>query len=69
MIRATIWASEHGAPHRIDTTPEGLPEILEALQSSGGEVLLIEYDEILDQKDRNTRSRITKYLKQKGVLK
>ena len=69
MIRATIWTSENGITHRIDTTPEGLPEILEALQSSGGEVLLIEYDEILEQKDRNTRSRITRYLKQKGVLK
>ena len=69
MIRATIWASEHGATHRVDTTPEGLPGILEALQSSGGEVLLIEYDEILDQRDRNTRSRIQKYLTEKGVLK
>lgn len=69
MIRATVWAQEHGAPHRIDTTPEGLPEILEALNSHGGEVLLIEYDEVLDQRDRNTRSRINKYLKEKGVLK
>ena len=69
MIRATIWVNENGITHRIDTTPEGLPEILEALQSSGGEVLLIEYDEVLDQRDRNTRSRITKYLKEKGVLK
>ena len=69
MIRATIWILENGITHKLDTTPEGLPEILEALQSSGGEVLLIEYDEVLDQKDRNTRNRITKYLKQKGVLK
>ena len=69
MIRATIWILENGITHKVDTTPEGLPEILEALQSSGGEVLLIEYDEVFDQKDRNTRSRITKYLKQKGVLK
>ena len=69
MIRATLWVLENGTTHKVDTTPEGLPEILEALQSSGGEVLLIEYDEILDQRDRNTRSRITKYLKEKGVLK
>ena len=69
MIRATIWANENGITHRIDTTPEGLPDILEALHSNGGEVLLIEYDEILDQKDRNTRCRINKYLKEKGVLK
>ena len=69
MIRATIWSLENGITHRIDTTPEGLPEILGALRSAGGEVLLIEYDEILDQKDRNTRSRIQKYLKEKGVLK
>lgn len=69
MIRATIWTSENGITHRIDTTPEGLPAILEALQSSGGEVLLIEYDEVLTQQDRNTRSRIQKYLKEKGVLK
>lgn len=69
MIRATIWILEDGITHRIDTTPEGLPEILEALQSSGGEVLIIEYDEVLSQKDRNTRARINKYLKQKGVLK
>lgn len=69
MIRATLWVLENGITHKVDTTPEGLPEILEALQSSGGEVLLIEYDEVFDQKDRNTRSRITKYLKQKGVLK
>ena len=69
MIRATLWVLENGTTHKVDTTPEGLPDILEALQSSGGEVLLIEYDEILDQRDRNTRSRITKYLKEKGVLK
>ena len=69
MIRAAVWVMENGITHKIDTTPEGLPEILEALQSSGGEVLLIEYDEVLDQKDRNTRSRIQKYLKEKGVLK
>lgn len=69
MIRADVWVLENGITHKVDTTPEGLPEILEALQSSGGEVLLIEYDEVLDQKDRNTRSRITKYLKEKGVLK
>lgn len=69
MIRAKIWILEYGITHQVDTTPEGLPEILEALHSSGGEVLLIEYDEELTQKDRNTRSRITKYLKQKGVLK
>ena len=69
MIRASVWILENGITHKVDTTPEGLPEILEALQSSGGEVLLIEYDEVLDQKDRNTRSRITKYLREKGVLK
>ena len=69
MIRATLWVLENGTTHKVDTTPEGLPDILEALQSSGGEVLLIEYDEILDQKDRNTRCRINKYLKEKGVLK
>ena len=69
MIRASVWILENGITHKVDTTPEGLPDILEALQSSGGEVLLIEYDEVLDQKDRNTRSRIQKYLKEKGVLK
>lgn len=69
MIKAVVWILENGITHKVDTTPEGLPEILEALQSSGGEVLLIEYDEILAQKDRNTRSRINKYLKEKGVLK
>ena len=69
MIRAAVWVLENGTTHKIDTTPEGLPEILGALRSAGGEVLLIEYDEILDQKDRNTRSRIQKYLKEKGVLK
>lgn len=69
MIRASVWILENGITHKIDTTPEGLPEILGALQSSGGEVLLIEYDEVLTQKDRNTRSRIQKYLKEKGVLK
>ena len=69
MIRAAVWILENGITHKVDTTPEGLPDILEALQSSGGEVLLIEYDEVLDQKDRNTRSRIQKYLKEKGVLK
>ena len=69
MIRAVVWVLENGTTHRIDTTPEGLPEILGALRSAGGEVLTIEYDEILDQKDRNTRSRIQKYLKEKGVLK
>ena len=69
MIRVAVWILENGITHKVDTTPEGLPDILEALQSSGGEVLLIEYDEVLDQKDRNTRSRIQKYLKEKGVLK
>ena len=69
MIRAAVWILENGITHKVVTTPEGLPDILEALQSSGGEVLLIEYDEVLDQKDRNTRSRIQKYLKEKGVLK
>jgi hypothetical protein len=69
MIRAAVWVLENGITHRIDTTPEGLPEILGALHSNGGEVLLIEYDEILDQRDKNTRSRITKFLKEKGVLK
>ena len=69
MIRAAVWVLENGTTHRIDTTPEGLLEILGALHSNGGEVLLIEYDEELTQKDRNTRSRIQKYLKEKGVLK
>ena len=69
MIRAAVWVLENGITHKIDTTQEGLPEILGALRSAGGEVLLIEYDEVLDQKDRNTRSRIQKYLKEKGVLK
>ena len=69
MIRATVWVQENGTAHKIETTPEGLPGILGALRSAGGEVLLIEYDEELNQKDRNTRSRITKYLKEKGVLK
>lgn len=69
MIRASVWVLENGITHKIDTTPEGLPAILEALHSSGGEVLLIEYDEVLNQQDRNTRSRIQKYLKEKGVLK